>query len=90
MTSIAIVLLIVLLLVLANGLFVAAGTPKEISAKLTQTAIAALKSDDVHEVLAKAGAIPVGSTPEEFNAFLRAERTKWGTVAKASGIKWGE
>src|SRR5262245_52228914 len=72
------------------GLFVAAGTPKDVTAKLTQTAIAALKSDDVREALAKAGAIAVGSTPEEFNAFLRAERAKWGPVTKASGIKWGE
>jgi tripartite-type tricarboxylate transporter receptor subunit TctC len=79
--------------VLANnwyGLFVAGGTPKEITAKLTQAAIAALKSDDVRETLAKQGAIVVGSTPDEFNAFLRAERTKWGTVAKTAGVKWGE
>ena len=45
---------------------------------------------DVRETLAKQGAIVVGSTPEEFNAILRAERAKWGTVAKAAGIKWGE
>jgi tripartite-type tricarboxylate transporter receptor subunit TctC len=79
--------------VLANnwyGLFVAGGTPKEITVKLTQAAIAALKSDDVRETLAKQGAIVVGSTPDEFNAFLRAERTKWGTVAKTAGVKWGE
>jgi len=79
--------------VLANnwyGLFVTGGTSKEITAKLTQAAIAALKSDDVREALAKHGAIAVGGTPEEFNAFLRAERAKWGTVAKAAGIKWGD
>ena len=34
--------------------------------------------------------IVVGSTPEEFNAFLRGERTKWGTVAKTAGVKWTE
>ena len=79
--------------VLANnwyGLFIAAGTPKEITAKLAQAAIAAAKSDEVREALAKQGAITVGSTPEEFNAFLRGERAKWGTVAKSAGIKWGE
>jgi tripartite-type tricarboxylate transporter receptor subunit TctC len=79
--------------VLANnwyGLFVAGGTPKEVAVKLTQTAIAALKSDDVRETLAKQGAIAVGSTPDEFNAFLRAERAKWGAVAKTAGVKWGE
>jgi tripartite-type tricarboxylate transporter receptor subunit TctC len=79
--------------VIANnwyGLFVTGGTPKEITAKLTQAAITALKSDDVRETLAKQGAIVVASTPEEFNAFLRAERAKWGAVAKTAGIKWGE
>ncbi len=79
--------------VIANnwyGLFVTGGTPKEIAAKLTQAAITALKSDDVRETLAKQGAIVVASTPEEFNAFLRAERAKWGAVAKTAGIKWGE
>jgi tripartite-type tricarboxylate transporter receptor subunit TctC len=79
--------------VIANnwyGLFVTGGTPKEITTKLTQVAITALKSDDVRETLAKQGAIVVASTPEEFNAFLRAERAKWGAVAKTAGIKWGE
>ena len=52
--------------------------------------MAALKTDDVRELLAKQGAVTVGGTPEEFNAFLRGERTKWGTVAKAAGVKWTE
>ena len=34
------------------------------------------------------GSLPKpGSTPEEYAAFLRGERTKWGTVAKAAGVK---
>jgi tripartite-type tricarboxylate transporter receptor subunit TctC len=79
--------------VLANnwyGLFAPGGTPKEIVIKLNQAAVAALKTDDVRELLAKQGAVTVGGTPEEFNAFLRGERTKWGTVAKAAGVKWTE
>lgn len=77
--------------VLANnwyGLIAPGGTPKEVVAKLNQAAVAALKSDDLRALLAKQGAIAIGSTPEEYAAFLRGERTKWGTVAKAAGVKW--
>jgi tripartite-type tricarboxylate transporter receptor subunit TctC len=31
------------------------------------------------------GADPVGSTPEEFAAYMRAETAKWAKVVKASG-----
>jgi tripartite-type tricarboxylate transporter receptor subunit TctC len=30
---------------------------------------------------------PVGSTPEQFDAFIRAEMQKWAPVVKASGAK---
>ena len=34
-----------------------------------------------------AGAVPVGSTPAEFDRFLRAEMGKWGKVIREAGIK---
>jgi tripartite-type tricarboxylate transporter receptor subunit TctC len=33
------------------------------------------------------GAEVIGSTPEEFAAFLRSETARWGKVIKAAGIK---
>ncbi|HEY5608385.1 MAG TPA: tripartite tricarboxylate transporter substrate binding protein, partial [Alphaproteobacteria bacterium] len=33
------------------------------------------------------GADPVGSSPEEFAAFLRAETAKWAKVVKDAGIQ---
>jgi tripartite-type tricarboxylate transporter receptor subunit TctC len=33
------------------------------------------------------GMEPVGSTPAEFDALIRAEMEKWGRVVKASGAK---
>jgi tripartite-type tricarboxylate transporter receptor subunit TctC len=29
----------------------------------------------------------IGSTPEEFAAFIKSETAKWGRVIKAAGIK---
>lgn len=45
-----------------------------------------LKIAEVRETLAKAGAEPVGSTPEQFTAFIRAETLKWGDAVRRAGI----
>jgi tripartite-type tricarboxylate transporter receptor subunit TctC len=45
-----------------------------------------LKVAEVRETLAKAGAEPVGSTPEQFAAFIRAETLKWGDAVRRAGI----
>jgi len=39
------------------------------------------------ERLAADGAEPVGSTPEEFAAFIKSEIDKWARVANAAGIR---
>ena len=45
-----------------------------------------LQIADVRETLAKAGAEPVGSSPEQFAAFIRAETIKWGDAVRRAGI----
>jgi tripartite-type tricarboxylate transporter receptor subunit TctC len=45
-----------------------------------------LAMPDVGETLAKAGAEPVGSSPEAFGTFIRDEGVKWGQAVKAAGI----
>jgi tripartite-type tricarboxylate transporter receptor subunit TctC len=45
-----------------------------------------LKIAEVRETLAKAGAEPVGSTPEQFAAFIRSETLKWGDAVRRAGI----
>jgi tripartite-type tricarboxylate transporter receptor subunit TctC len=45
-----------------------------------------LAMPDVGESLAKAGAEPVGSSPEAFGKFIREEGVKWGQAVKAAGI----
>jgi tripartite-type tricarboxylate transporter receptor subunit TctC len=46
-----------------------------------------LRLPEVRERLAALGAQPVGSTPEEFGAFFRAEMARWGRVIREKGIR---
>lgn len=70
-----------------NGLFVPAGTPKAIVAKLHAETVKALGHPNVKERLATLGAEGVGSTPEQFAAFVKAEISKWAKVVKDAGLK---
>ncbi len=68
------------------GVLAPAGTPRDIISKLHAQIVRALQSADVRQRLLTDGAEPVGSSPEEFAAFIRAETAKWAKVVKASGI----
>jgi tripartite-type tricarboxylate transporter receptor subunit TctC len=70
-----------------QGLFALAGAPREIVARLHAEVGKVLRLPEVRERLAALGAEPVGSTPEEFDAFIRAERTRWGTIIREKGIR---
>jgi len=69
------------------GLLGPAGMPPEVLAKLSHDFLAALNSDAVKQRLAKLGATPIGSSPDEFNAKIHADYDKWGPIIKAAGIK---
>ncbi len=69
------------------GLFAPAQMPKERLAKIHTETIKALKAPDMKDRLATLGADPVGSAPEAFSAFMKAENTKWEKVVKASGAR---
>lgn len=69
------------------GLFAPAATPRELVARLNRDAVAALLDPLVSERLASEGAEPVGDTPEEFGAFVKAEIELWGKVIRESGAK---
>ena len=70
-----------------QGLFAVAGTAPEIVARLQAEVARALRLPEVRERLAALGAEPVGSTPEEFGAFLRSEMTLWGRIIREKGIR---
>lgn len=70
-----------------SGMLVPAGTPKDVVAKLNGEFTRILRLPDVRDRLADLGFTALTSTPEEFDAFLRAEITKWGKVVKESGAR---
>ena len=69
-----------------TGIVAPAGTAPAIVRRLHDEVIKVLAMPEVRETLAKAGAEPVGSTPEQFGEFIRAETLKWGTAVKRAGI----
>jgi tripartite-type tricarboxylate transporter receptor subunit TctC len=63
-----------------------AGTPAPVLRRLQEEVAKVLAMPDVRETLSKAGADPVGSSPEQFTAFIRSETVKWGAAVKRAGI----
>jgi tripartite-type tricarboxylate transporter receptor subunit TctC len=69
-----------------NGVLVPAGTPQAVIARLHQALAKALSIPEVRERILSLGADPVGSTPEEFAAFIKKELATWSVVIKEVGI----
>jgi len=62
------------------GLLAPAGTPAAIIDKLNKEVRTAVRNPEVSKLLLEQTVEPVGSTPAEFDQFLRAEYNKWGKV----------
>ncbi|WP_454711360.1 Bug family tripartite tricarboxylate transporter substrate binding protein [Cupriavidus nantongensis] len=69
------------------GMLAPAGTPPDVIQRIQQEVAKALGAPAVRERLQAQGAEPIGNTPEQFAAFIRAETTKWAKVVKDSGAK---
>jgi tripartite-type tricarboxylate transporter receptor subunit TctC len=69
------------------GALAPAGTPKDIVATLQREIATAVASPDLKERFVALGFAPVGSTPEEFAAFIRSEMETWGKVIRAGNLK---
>jgi len=69
-----------------QGYFVPAGTPREIVQRLHQEAVKILKLPDVLERLRAGGNEPVGSTPEEFDARVKADIVKYAKIIEDAKI----
>jgi len=69
------------------GIFLPAGTPREVVDRLHDEFARALNLPDIREKMVNLGAEPVGNKPEEFAAYIRSEAEKYARVIKASGAK---
>jgi tripartite-type tricarboxylate transporter receptor subunit TctC len=69
------------------GLFLPAGTSRDIVSKLHADTVKVLKLADVRERLAGLGAEVAGNAPEQFAAFQKADSVKWARIVKESGAK---
>ena len=69
------------------GLVVPAATPRPVVNRIYADSARVLAMPEVRERLAGLGLEVVGSTPEQFDAFVRSEIAKWAKVVKDNNIK---
>ncbi len=69
------------------AMFLPAGVPREVVARLHGETVKALALPEVREHLIKDGAEPVGSTPEELAAFFRREIAKYAKIIAIAKIQ---
>ncbi|MGE3924553.1 MAG: Bug family tripartite tricarboxylate transporter substrate binding protein, partial [Lautropia sp.] len=70
-----------------NGLFVPAGTPAEILARIEADVGTALKLPAVRNALAQQGLQAGGGTRESFARFIAEERDKWSVIIRQANIQ---
>lgn len=70
-----------------QAVFVPAGTPKPIVARLNAEFAKAMKAPDVSKRLIELAVDPDGGPPEKLAAYQKAELAKWAKVVKAQGVK---
>jgi len=69
------------------GLVAPLKTPKPIIERIAKETNAAMHSPEIVKRLAAEGSEPVGSSPAEFAAHIRAENEQWSRVIKQAGIR---
>jgi tripartite-type tricarboxylate transporter receptor subunit TctC len=67
------------------GAVVPSATPKDVVHKISTDMNKVLQSAEVKRRMADIGLTPVGNTPEQFDAYIRAEIPRWAQVVKNSG-----
>lgn len=69
------------------GLMVPAATPREIVVRLHAESVQALRRPDVTARFGTTDLELIGSTPEQFAAYIKSEIAKWGKIVKAIGLR---
>jgi tripartite-type tricarboxylate transporter receptor subunit TctC len=70
-----------------NGVLAPAATPRPVVDRLHREIVKIVRSADFLQVLSAEGATPVGNTPAEFDAVIRADVKKWAKIIKEAGLK---
>ena len=68
------------------GLIAPAGISPDLRKKIQSDAAAVINSADMTAKLSALGMVPVGSSPEAFNSFIKADMAKWEKVVKANNV----
>ena len=69
------------------GFAAPAGTPADIVAKLNTEVLRVLAAPDFRNRITLEAVAPIGTSPEEFGAFIKSEIVRWAKVVKDSGAK---
>jgi len=69
------------------GVLAPAATPREIIGRLHGVIARAVQDPKIRERIVADAGEPVGNTPDEFSAILRADYKKWGDVIRKAGIR---
>ena len=69
------------------GLAAPAATPRELVNRIYGDLSKVMQQTDFRERISKMGADVVGSTPDQFGAFMKSESAKWGKVIREANIK---
>src|SRR5262245_3846941 len=69
-----------------QGVLAPAGTRPDVVAKINGELVELLKTPAMRERMAREGADPVGSSPQQFAQRVASEVDKWAKVAKAAGL----
>lgn len=69
-----------------TGVLAPAGTPQEIVSRLNRTIQDILITPEIKKEITDEGGEARSTTPDDFTAFLRAERARWSALVDESGI----
>lgn len=68
------------------GMIAPAGTPRDIVRRMSEEVTRIVRSEEMRPRLEAMGTFPGGGTPEEFDAFIAAETSKWGKVIREAKV----
>jgi tripartite-type tricarboxylate transporter receptor subunit TctC len=69
------------------GALLPANTPQNIVSTLNREMVRAIKAPDIRDKLTTEGAQVIGSTPEEFAAYLRKDIDRWRKLVPSLGLR---